>query len=258
MAKIRILIKRVPDGKITLQETSKIAIITINRPAARNAMTSRMWRELAHIAEELKSNQKIKVVLLRGIPGDFTAGSDIKEFCEMSVAQANETFGLMEEAISSIEKLSIPVIGAIDGPAMGAGFVLSLACDVRLGTNNARMGIPVGRLGITLGPPFVRRIVRLIGPSRTKELVYTSRIYDAPTSFQLGLLNQLVDAHELDQHALKLAQTIMNQSKASLKAIKESVERCYLSTDIPWDFVDPVDFPEGCKAFVEKRKPRFR
>jgi enoyl-CoA hydratase len=258
VAKIRVLIKRVPDGKITLQETSKIAIVTINRPTARNAMTSRMWRELAHIAEELNANRKIKVVILRGVPGEFTAGSDIKEFCEMSVTQANETFGSMEKAISGIENLSIPVIGLIDGPAMGAGFVLSLACDVRLGTKHARMGIPVGRLGITLGPSFVSRIVRLIGPSRTKELVFTNRIYDAPTSFQLGLLNQLVDAQELDHHALKLAQTIMNQSRASLKAVKESVNRCYWSSDIPWDFVDPVDFPEGCLAFAEKRNPRFR
>lgn len=255
---MRVLIKRVPDGKITLQETSKIAIVTINRPSARNAMTSRMWGELADIAGEIRANQKIKVLILRGIPGEFTAGSDIKEFCKMSVREANEAFGLMEKAISRIESLPIPVIGAIDGPALGAGFVLSLACDVRIGTTQARMGIPVGRLGITLGPSFVRRVVRLIGPSRTKELVFTGKIYDASTSFQLGILNQLVETYQLDQSALGLAQTIMNQSRASMQAVKQSVELSYRPMETAWSYVDPVDFPEGCLAFVEKRRPRFR
>lgn len=254
---MRVLIKRVPDGKITLQETAKIAIVTINRPSARNAMTTKMWRELAEIAEEIRANQKGKVLILRGVQGEFTAGSDIKEFCEMSVTEANEAFELMEKAISSIESLPIPVIGAIDGPALGAGFVLSLACDVRIGTHQARMGIPVGKLGITLGPSFVRRIARLIGPSRTKELVFTGKICDAATSLQLGLLNQLVESRQLGQAALELAQTILNQSRASMRAVKQSVEVSYRPMETAWCHVDPVDFPEGCLAFAEKRRPRF-
>src|SRR5690606_33318469 len=133
--------------------------------------------ELTQIGNEIRS--KNKVVLLRGVTGNFTAGADIKEFCEMTIDEANEAFQVMEEAISTFESLPMPVISVIDGPAMGAGFVLSLASDLRIGTMNARMGIPVGRLGITLGPAFVRRIIRYIGPSRTKELVYTGKIYSA-------------------------------------------------------------------------------
>jgi len=93
----------------------------------------------------------------------------------MSTVEAAQAFNNMEEAISTIEKLQIPVIGALDGPALGAGFILSLACDIRIGTHNTKMGIRVGRLGITVGPAFMRRIVRLIGPSRAKELVYTGK-----------------------------------------------------------------------------------
>jgi enoyl-CoA hydratase len=97
---LRVMIKRVPDGKITLQETSKIAIVTMNRPAARNALTFNMWKELARIGREIAANPKNKVVILRGIPGQFTAGADIKEFCEMSVEEAEIAFANMEEAIS--------------------------------------------------------------------------------------------------------------------------------------------------------------
>lgn len=256
---MRVMIKRVTDGKITLQETSKIAIITINRPLARNALTSNMWSELARIGKTIETNQKNKVVILKGVTGQFSAGSDIKEFCSMSVEEANQSFTKMEEAISTFENISLPVIGVIDGPAMGAGFVLSLACDIRIGTRNTKMGIPVGRLGITLGPAFVRRIIRLIGPSRTKELVYTGKHYDYHEAKQLGLLNQLVEnVEELDHYYLKLAETISSQSIASLRAVKKSVEPCEWKQEREWKYVDPVDFYEGCLSFVEKRKPRFR
>jgi enoyl-CoA hydratase/carnithine racemase len=252
------MIKRVTDGKITLQETSKMAIVTINRPAARNALTSSMWSELARLGKTIESNHKNKVVILKGVPGHFSAGSDIKEFCRMSVEQANETFEKMEEAISTFEKIPIPVLGVVDGPAIGAGFVLSLACDIRIGTKNTKMGIPVGRLGITLGPSFVRRITRLIGPSRTKELVYTGKIYDYDEAKQLGLINVLVEnAEELDHFCLKLAETISSQSMASLKAVKKSVDLCEWRQENNWKYVDPVDFYEGCLSFVEKRKPNF-
>lgn len=254
---MKITIKRAPDGKITLQESASIAIVTINRPVARNALTSNMWRVLKRIGEEIPANPKTKVVILRGITGSFTAGSDIKEFCEMNVTEANNAFELMEETISTFEKLPMPVIGAIDGPALGAGFILALACDMRIGTESARMGIPVGRLGIKLSPSFVRRINRLIGPSLTKELVFTNEIYNYEKASRLGLLNQVVSSNELDRYTLKLAESMASQSRASLRSVKEATELSWGTKDIKWDFVDPYDFPEGCLAFVEKRKPHF-
>jgi enoyl-CoA hydratase/carnithine racemase len=254
---MRVHIKRVPDGKITLQETSKVAIITINRPAARNALTANMWLELARIGRLAGNSSKAKVILLRGTPGQFAAGADIKEFCEMTVEEAEQAFVQMEEAISVFEKIPMPVIAAVDGPAMGAGFILSLACDLRIGTMNTRMGIPVGRLGITVGPSFMRRIIRLIGPSRAAELVYTGKMIEAEEAAQMGLLNRLVTSEELDKAALKLAGVVMEQSGASLRAVKRAAQLCEWKREEPWSFVDPVDFPEGCLAFAQKRKPKF-
>lgn len=255
---MRVMIKRVTDGKITLQETSRMAIITINRPISRNALTSNMWMELARLVKTIELNRKNKVVILKGGRGQFSAGSDIREFSQMSADEANAAFEKMEEAMAAIENLPMPVIGVIDGPAMGAGFILSLACDIRIGTKNTKMGIPVGRLGITLGPSFVQRIVRLIGPSRTKELVYTGKTYDCHEAKQLGLVNVLVENRdELEHFCLNTAEMIADQSTASLAAVKKAVSLCDKQPSTPWKYVDPIDFNEGCLSFVEKRKPNF-
>lgn len=254
---MKVEIFRLADGKITFQRTSKVAIVTVNRPAARNAMTRSMWKSLGAIADDIGSNPKVKVVLLRGIPGQFTAGADIKEFAAMSMAEANEAFHVMERTISKFEKLPVPVIAAIDGPAMGAGFILSLACDLRIGTPQAKLGIPVGKLGITLGPSFVRRMVRHIGPSFTKEMVMMNRILNADEASSLGLLHRLVASEELERQAFACIETILNQSRGSLQAVKQAIEYSYKEQDIPWSYVDPVDFAEGFSAFAQKRSPRF-
>lgn len=254
---MRIMISRTSDGKITLQETSHIAIVTIKRPHAYNALTANMWKDLKQIACKIRERKKTRVVILRGGPGQFTAGADIKEFTAMSHREANEVFGLMEAAITAFENLPMPVICAVDGPALGAGFVLALACDMRIGTENTKLGIPVGRLGITLGPSFVRRIIRMIGHSRTKELVYTNRLYDSKEAVQLGLLNKVVKQEDMEMYMLALAQRIAEQSPKSLQAVKQAARLCEWKNDIPWMYADPVDFAEGCLAFAEKRSPQF-
>jgi enoyl-CoA hydratase len=252
------------DGKISLQESGGFAIVTIRRPNCKNAMTVGMWKELAQIGKKILQNPKNKVVILRGAGNQFTTGSDIKEFNRMTIWEANEAFRLMEEAISTFEQLPIPTIGCINGPALGAGFELALACDIRIGSSHTIMGIPVGRLGIKLSRKFTKRIVDLIGPSRTKDLVYTGRLYNPQECYQLGLINYLLnDREDIDHFTVTLAKKIKEQSPASLRAVKEAVAYSRPSVDIQWSenfetsTVDPNDFPEGVRAFVEKRKPNF-
>lgn len=263
---MRVSINRIEkDGKITLQEGGGVAIVTINRPSLRNAMTNNMWRELAQVGREITRNPKNRVVVLRGAKNQFTAGSDIKQFNKLSIDDANEAFRLMEEAISTFEQIPLPTIGAINGTAAGAGFQLALACDLRVGTSKTKMGIPVGRLGITLSQMFAKRIVDLIGKSRTMDLVYTGRLYEADECYRLGLINYLLeeDDEDIDHYVLQLARKIMEQSPASLQAVKRSAAFANPVMGLQWDngvntCVDPVDFPEGVRSFVEKRKPNFK
>jgi enoyl-CoA hydratase len=261
---MKVSIRRVePEAKITYQETAGLAIITIHRPHLRNALTAKMWDELSEVGERIVDNPKNKVVLLRGAGNQFTAGSDIKEFHSMSVEEAETAFTLMEKAISTFEQLPLPTIGVINGPAMGAGLELALACDIRIGSEETKMGIPVGRLGITLNNKFAQRLVNLIGSSRTKDLVYTGRIFDSNESYQFGLLNYLVKEKELNRFAMEKGKLVSSQSPASVYAIKRSVAMCNTRVEMPWGntkniFVDPHDFPEGVSSFVEKRSPRFQ
>lgn len=261
---VRVQINRVEkDGKITLQESARMAIVTIHRPDYKNAMTKKMWRELSVVGKEIPKNPRTKVVILRGTKGLFTSGSDIKEFARMSIDEANAAFREMEEAISTFEKLPLPTIALVNGPSIGAGFELALACDLRIGTPDTKMGIPVGGLGITLSKKFVKRIVNIVGPSRAKDFVYTGRLLNDKESYEWGLLNYLLDENDNpNQFVLELANKIKQQSPASLRAVKEGVAYAMPSYDIPLhsDFesnVDPIDFPEGVLAFKEKRKPNF-
>lgn len=260
---MRVGIKRMTEeqAKITFQETGGLAIITIHRPQKKNALTAKMWEELADIGNKVLDNPKNKVLLLRGYGEQFTAGSDIGEFHEMSLEEAENAFVSMEKAISTIESLPLPTIGVINGPAMGAGLELALACDLRIGSEKSRLGIPVGKLGITLNNKFAKRLVDLVGPSVTKELVYLGRILKAEEALAVGMLNYLVDETELDRYALKMGKLVATMSPASLLAVKQSVNECVSSVPVLWNdstpFVDKQDFPEGVAAFVEKRAPKF-
>lgn len=260
---MRVQISRVElGGKITYQEGAGIAIVTIHRPRIKNAMTVKMWKELGEVINRIPNNPKIRVVIIRGTKDSFTAGSDIKEFSSMSVAEADESFRVMEETISSLEKIPLPTIGLITGPSLGAGLELALACDIRVGTQSAQMGIPIGRLGITLSKEFVKRIVDIVGPTKMKDLVYTGRILDAKESYNWGLLNYLIEKEDPKYYAINLADRIKKQSSASIRAVKERVALYNPLFDFPLsssfeNSVDPEDFTEGTRAFVEKRSPKF-
>lgn len=251
------------DGSIRLQQSRGMAIITINREQKRNAMSRDLWKKLYEVITNIQQSQRADVLIIRGQGNAFSAGSDLVEFSKMKLQEIDESFEIMEKAISAVEQISIPTIGAISGAALGAGFELALACDIRIGCEKTKMGIPVGRLGITLSHKFVKRIVDLLGPSRAKDLVYTGNIYSGEKAHELGLLNYFVESSELNNAAIQLANVIQNQSPAALRAIKETVAQCVQTSEPAWNdrgfpySVDENDFSEGVSAYIEKRAPQF-
>ncbi len=252
------------EGKIQLRDFSSITVVTIRRPVAHNAMTSKMWLELKNMSRRISANPTTKVVLLRGAFEYFTAGSDLKEFSQMPIEEVDETFTLMEQAIASFESLPIPTIACIKGAAMGAGLELALACDLRVAAENARLGMPIARLGITIGIPFAKRLVDLIGPSRAKDLLFTGKHLSAQEAQNIGMVNYVTSLRKVESFSLRLAKTIAYNSQASVRIAKEAVSLCLPQLDVPWRthiepyWVDSSDFGEGVNAFIEKRVPNFR
>src|SRR5699024_10386815 len=142
------------EAKITYQESGGIAIITIHRPQKRNALSQKMWKKLYVLAEKAVTNTKNKVLLLRGSGRHFTSGSELYELNKMSVEEPEEAIKALDQTITYFESVPTPTLCVINGPAMGAGLALALACDVRIGSENTILGIPVGNLGITLNNRF--------------------------------------------------------------------------------------------------------
>lgn len=244
-------------GTLRLQLAGPICVITIDRPDRRNALTQAMWKTIGDWTCNLPT--KTRFLVIRGAGREFTAGSDIKEFATLSVASANQAFETMEETISRIETLPLPTIASISGPAYGAGFVLALACDIRVGTERAQFGMPVGKLGITLQAPFLRRMVDNIGPSRAKDMVYTARTYDATEALQLGILNYVVAPESIDSETIAICRKMAQQSRASLLAVKANVNALTMGQACETgNWVDDADFKEGVQAFTEKRSAAFR
>lgn len=254
---MRVVVERFNEqGTLRLQLAGSICVITIDRPQRRNALTQEMWRTMDEWVHSLPA--KTRFLVIRGAGEEFTAGSDIHEFGQLDVRGANAAFETMEQTIRSVENLRLPTIASVSGPAFGAGFMLALACDLRIGTDQAKFGMPVGKLGITLQSPFVRRLVEAIGPSRTKDLVYTARTLDADEAVRAGILNYLSAPDKMDSDTIGICRKLSRQSKASLLAVKAGVQAVLAERDGDGgDWVDPDDFREGVGAFTEKRPARF-
>jgi enoyl-CoA hydratase len=235
--------------------------IRINRSEKMNAMSVSMWRALGELLEDLARQDPDRPVVLRG-SGEraFSAGSDLEEFHRMTIDQVNDVFLTMEETIGLVERVPMPVIAAVNGYAMGSALELCCACDLQIAAESARFGMPVARLGIMLSPEFAKRIVALIGPNHTKNLLFSARTLDAPAAAQIGLVTEVVPDAQLDEAAAILAEGISRMSPRAVTAAKRSVFSALPAPgpggEPPYS-IDPSDFREGVAAFLEKRAPRF-
>ncbi len=252
---------------IQFERRGAIAWVTFNRPEQRNAMTFAMYDRLAQICDEVEQDRDIRVLVLTGA-GDrsFVSGTDISQFQTFTDPQhAIDYESRVDGVIGRLESVQRPTIAAIQGYAVGGGASLALACDLRVCTPNARFGVPISRtLGNCLSSNNYARLVDLIGPARTKELIYTARMIEAEEAKSMGLVNQIVAPEELLDKAQELAEQIAANAPLTIQVTKESVRRVLLhrrppkAEELILKCYMSEDFKEGVNAFLEKRKPQWQ
>lgn len=244
-----------------------IAIVKINKPKSLNALNSEVVTELNHCFTELDKDDSVKVVVLTGEGKAFVAGADISEMSTLNAEEGGNFAKLGMDTFMLIEKLSKPVIAAINGFALGGGCEISLACDLRIASTKAVLGQPEVGLGITPGFGGTQRLARAIGPAKAKELIYTARNVKAEEALAIGLVNKVVEPEELMDEAMNMAKAIAKNSVLAVKYSKKAIN-AGLQADIDTGMeieksqfalcFATYDQKEGMKAFLEKRKPEFK
>ena len=247
---------------VLLEVKDGIGYITINRPAALNALSSEVLTDLNLVLDEVEKHEDIRVVIVSG-QGDkaFVAGADIKEMDQMSPIQAFEYMTYANDTFTRLSDLTQPTIAVLNGYALGGGLELALSTDIRIGFEKTMVGFPEVGLGIIPGFAGTQRMSRLIGTSKTKELIYTARIVKGNEAYDLGILNKLVPAEELLSSAEELAKSIMKNAPLAIEKAKHVIQvgselplknAIRLETEAEALLFSTEDKVEGMRAFVEK------
>jgi enoyl-CoA hydratase len=239
-----------------------IAVVSLNRPKALNALNKGMVLELDRVFDEMTVDPLVHAVVITG-EKNFAAGADISDMLTLSPEEAKEFS--FRHTFNKIEDFPKPVIAAISGFALGGGLELALACDIRVAAPNARLGFPEINLGIFPGAGGTQRLPRIIGPSRAKEMIYTGGIIDITKAAEYGLVD-IVAENPLEE-ALKLAGKLAAKAPVALKLAKQCINIAFdvdQKTGIEFEAVNwagtfaTEDQREGMQAFVEKRKAVFK
>tara|TARA_Y100000588_G_scaffold56840_3_gene54667 strand:- start:2126 stop:2968 length:843 start_codon:yes stop_codon:yes gene_type:complete len=255
---------------IIVETKAPVTTVTFNRPSQRNAISFDMWRQFSEIMKKLDADRSVRAVVVTGAGDEaFSAGADIQDFDEH---RSDSTKGrgyndVVNGALQTLSEMATPTISMIRGFAVGGGCELAVATDLRIASDDSLMGIPVGKLGISIGHREMRGLVNLVGKGNAMYILLSARLLDAEESLRIGLVNQVVPAADLHDHTYKLAGDIASlaplshavnkltmiqvQNKPSLEGLTKE------EADLPLTQFDTKDYLEGYKAFLEKRRPNF-
>ncbi|MFQ5739535.1 MAG: enoyl-CoA hydratase/isomerase family protein [Acidobacteriota bacterium] len=255
------------EEQILLKREGELAWLTFNRPESRNALTFAMYERLSRILRELREEKDLRVLILTGAGRDaFVAGTEISEFRAFrKAADAIAYEERLESIFGDLEEFPRPTIAMVNGYAVGGGAQMALACDLRVCSPHARFGVPIARtLGNCLSTTGYARLMELVGPSLTKELLFTGRMIGAEEARGLGLVSDVVAGDKLQQHVRELARSIARNAPLTLEVTKTAVRlilarrRAPLDHDLLLKCYLSEDFREGIEAFLGKRRPHWR
>lgn len=253
---------------INVEKEENICVLTINRPKVLNALNYETIRELDEAISELDRDKDVRVIIITGAGEKaFVAGADIAYMQTITPLEAKEFARYGQRVLSKIENLSKPVIAAINGFALGGGCELAMACDIRIASNNAKLGQPEVNLGLIAGFGGTQRLTRLVNPGLAKEILLTADMYDAESACRLGLVNHVVAPEDLMTFGKQMASKIASKGPIALRFTKEAINNG-LEMDLEKAFAHEAslfavvfatsDKNEGISAFLSKRKPDFK
>jgi enoyl-CoA hydratase len=219
-----------PMNNLKLEFEGAIAVLTISRPAAMNALNSETLNELNEALTQIEQNTDVRAVILTGGPDkkgnefkSFVAGADIGEMSTLTKAEG-EAFGKKgNDVFRRIETFPVPVIAAVNGFALGGGCEIAMSCDIRICSENAIFGQPEVGLGITPGFGGTQRLARVVGVGKAKEMIYTARNIKADEAYRIGLVNNVYPTEELMPAAKKLASIIAANAPIAVRACKKAI-----------------------------------
>ena len=249
-----------------------IAVMTLNRPAARNALTFAMYERIADICQAIEpwSDERPGAIGALIVTGSgqkaFAAGTDIAQFRAFTTPQQALAYERrMDEVLTTIERCPIPTIAAMAGACTGGGAAIALACDVRLATSDMQFGVPIARtLGNCLSCASLSRMSRLVGAGRTMEVMLMARLIGATEAKDIGLVSDVMSDHgALMARATDVARTLLGHAPVTLRSTKEAMRRLRIdgAAASDEDLIEACymshDFREGMEAFLAKRPPRW-
>ena len=247
-------------SSVTIDRDGAVAIVTIRREEALNALDVSTLTELRDRLREVGAEASVRAVVLTGAGEKaFAAGADIKYMSGLDVEQAKAWGALGHEATAALENMHKPAIAAINGFALGGGCELALACDLRYASPGSKLGQPEINLAIVPGWGGTQRLTRVCGVGVAKDLIYTGRTVDAEEALRIGLVHEIADP-VLDR-ALEVAHSLTEKSAGALALAKRLINMAPGALDAEarefGELFDSADAKEGLTAFVEKRPPRF-
>ncbi len=256
---------------LLLEKDGPIGWITFNRPDKRNAVGQETWQLMPDYVDDLAADDAIRVVVLRGA-GDkaFVAGADIAQFKDRRRNMDDEEVyrrvsARGQEALATLPK---PLLAMIHGYCVGGGVGIAVTCDLRIAADDARFGIPAARLGLGYHYRGMEKLMKLVGPSYTKEIFFTARTdFTAHDALRMGLVNQVVPKAELETFTRNYALTMARNAPLTLRSAKATVEQLQRPAEqrdlamldkLIADCFNSQDYQEGVRAFSEKRRPQFQ
>jgi enoyl-CoA hydratase/carnithine racemase len=258
------------DGKILKSISDGVGVITFNNPDKRNAMSLEMWEGFGRALVELRDDEAVRVVIMRGAGGKaFVSGADISQFEKTRHnAAASEDYAKRSAAERALlADYPKPTIACIQGFCLGGGMQVAMLADIRIASHDSQFGIPAAKLGIAYGYDGLRNLVSLVGPSWARLLMYTGMRIDAVEALRIGLVERVIPEGELWGETMAIAHAISENAPLAVKAAKITIAEVLKDESrrdmdainaIGTACMDSEDFREGRQAFMDKRKPQFR